>query len=87
MSFDLSAVPTCELVDELKKREGVWATSVEPYENYSITVGEEKIELCGQIILPPQELGLALQRGIRHRLPKALQRLARLPELRGLTMR
>ncbi len=25
MSFDLSAVPTCELVDELKKREGVWA--------------------------------------------------------------
>lgn len=32
MSFDLSAVPTCELVDEFKKREGVWATSVEPYE-------------------------------------------------------
>ena len=30
MSFDLSAVPTCELVDEFKKREGVWATSVEP---------------------------------------------------------
>lgn len=26
MSFDLSAVPTCELVDEFKKREGVWAT-------------------------------------------------------------
>lgn len=41
MSFDLSAVPTCELVDELKKREGVWATSVEPYEDYSITVGEK----------------------------------------------
>ena len=40
MSFDLSAVPTCELVDEFKKREGVWATSVEPYEKYSITVGE-----------------------------------------------
>lgn len=29
MSFDLSAVPTCELVDELKKREGVWTTMVQ----------------------------------------------------------
>lgn len=36
MSFDLSAVPTCELVDEFKKREGVWVTSVEPYAWYSI---------------------------------------------------
>lgn len=36
MSFDLSAVPTCELVDEFKKREGVWATSVEPYENIQL---------------------------------------------------
>lgn len=41
MSFDLRAVPTCKLVEELKKREGVWATSVEPYEKYSITVGEK----------------------------------------------
>lgn len=42
MSFDLSAVPTCELVDELKKREGVWATSVEPDAWYSIVT--ENIE-------------------------------------------
>lgn len=51
MSFDLSAVPTCELVDEFKKREGVWTTSVEPYENYSITVGEEKINDAGPVVL------------------------------------
>ena len=51
MSFDLSAVPTCELVDEFKKREGVWATSVEPYEDYSITVGEEKINDAGPVVL------------------------------------
>ena len=43
MSFDLSAVPTCELVDEFKKREGVWATSVEPYEKYSIKpIGDKR---------------------------------------------
>lgn len=51
MSFDLSAVPTCELVDELKKREGVWATSVESYEKYSITVGEEIIKDSGPVII------------------------------------
>lgn len=51
MSFDLSAVPTCGLVEELKKREGVWATSVEPYEDYSITVGEEIINDAGPVVL------------------------------------
>lgn len=51
MSFDLSVVPTCELVDELKKREGVWTTSVEPYEKYSITVGEEIINDSGPVVL------------------------------------
>ena len=51
MSFDLSAVPTCELVEELKKREGVWVTSVEPYEKQSITVGEVKINDAGSVII------------------------------------
>ena len=51
MSFDLSAVPTCELVYELKKREGVWTTSVEPYEKYSITVGEEIFKDSGPVVL------------------------------------
>ena len=51
MGFELSTVPTCKLVDELKKREGVWATSVEPYEDYSIIVGEEKIKDSGPVVL------------------------------------
>ena len=51
MSFDLSAVPTRELVDELKKREGVWTTSAEPYEDYSITVGEEIINDSGPVVM------------------------------------
>lgn len=51
MSFDLRAVPTCKLVEELKKREGVWATSVEPDEKYSITVGEEIIKDSGPVVL------------------------------------
>ena len=41
MSFDLSAVPTCELVDEFKKREGVWATSV----------GEEIFKDSGPVVM------------------------------------
>ena len=41
MDFDLSTVPTCELVGELRKREGVFDKYVEPYEPYGITVGEK----------------------------------------------
>ena len=41
MDFDLSTVPTCELVEEIRKREGVASVNVEPYEPYSITVGEK----------------------------------------------
>lgn len=51
MGLDLSTVPTCKLVEELKKREGVWATSVEPYEDYSITVGEDIIKDSGPVVL------------------------------------
>lgn len=51
MALDLSSVPTCKLVEELKKREGVWTTSVEPYEKYSITVGEEIIKDSGPVVL------------------------------------
>jgi hypothetical protein len=38
--FDLSMVPTYELVEELRKREGVLIKEVAPYEPYGITVGE-----------------------------------------------
>lgn len=51
MGIDLSTVPTCKLVEELRTREGVWATSIEPYEDYSITVGEEVIKDSGPVVL------------------------------------
>jgi len=52
MDFDLSTVPTCALVEELKKREGVFTKTVEPYEPYGITVGEKtKTEKGPAIIL------------------------------------
>lgn len=51
MGLELSTVPTCKLVEELKKREGIWVTSVEPYEKYSITVGEEIIKDSGPVVM------------------------------------
>lgn len=51
MNFDLSTVPTCELVEELKKREGVLATTAEPYEEYSITVGEAVTKDSGPAVI------------------------------------
>lgn len=35
---DLSQVKTCELVEELKKREGVTAEYAEPYQGKEITI-------------------------------------------------
>lgn len=49
MSLDLSAVPTCELVDELKKREGVWTTSVEPDAWYSIVTEDIEWDAEGPV--------------------------------------
>ena len=51
MDFDLSAVSTCELVEELRKREGVDSVNVEPYEPYSITVGEKTETEKGPAVL------------------------------------
>lgn len=51
MDFDLSTVPTCELVEELRKREGVDSVNVEPYEPYSITVGNKKATEQGPAVL------------------------------------
>ena len=49
--FDLSTVPTCELVEELRKRKGVDSVNVEPYEPYSITVGNKKATEQGPAVL------------------------------------
>lgn len=51
MNFDLSAVPTCELVEELRKREGVDSVNVEPYEPYSITIGDKTESEQGPAVL------------------------------------
>lgn len=43
--MDLKNVKTCELVAELKLREGVECTTAEPYEDVSVTVNGPAIVL------------------------------------------
>jgi len=38
--MDLSKIPTCDLVNELGKREGVIGWPVEPYVKYSIFIDD-----------------------------------------------
>ena len=49
--MDLKNVSTKVLVEELVGRETVEKTVVEPYEKYSITVGEEKINNSGPVVI------------------------------------
>ncbi len=49
--MDLKNVSTKALVEELVSREAVEKIVVEPYEKYSITVGEEKINDAGPVVL------------------------------------
>ena len=49
--MDLKNVSTKEVVEELVSREAVEKTVIEPYEEYSITVGEEKINDAGPVVL------------------------------------
>ena len=49
--IDLTEVATCELVDELKKREGVGKVDVGPYVDYSITVDDRTMQSTGPAIL------------------------------------
>lgn len=49
--MDLKNVSTKQLVEELASREAVEKIAVEPYEEYSITVGEQKISDGGPIII------------------------------------
>ena len=37
-NINLSDIPTCQLVEELKKREGVETTIVDPYEDGTVTI-------------------------------------------------
>lgn len=49
--MDLKNISTKKLVEELSKREAVEKITVEPYKQYSITVGEQKINGEGPIII------------------------------------
>ena len=49
--MDLKNVSTKELVEELASREAVEKIVVEPYEPYSITVGNQKISDSGPIVI------------------------------------
>ena len=49
--MDLSNVSTKELVEELANREAVEKIAVEPYEEYSITVDNQKITDGGPVVI------------------------------------
>lgn len=49
--MDLKNGSTKALVEEFVSREAVEKTVIEPYEEYSITVGEEKIKDSGPVVL------------------------------------
>ncbi len=49
--MDLKYVSTKALVEELVSREAVEKTVIEPYEDYSITVGEEEINDARPVVL------------------------------------
>lgn len=49
--MDLKNVSTNELVEELARREAVEKIVVEPYEEYSITVGDQEISDGGPVVI------------------------------------
>ena len=49
--MDLSNVSTKKLVEELASREAVERITVEPYEEYSITAGNQNISDGGPVVI------------------------------------
>ena len=49
--MDLSNVSTKKLVEELASRKAVEKTVIEPYEEYSITIGKQNISDGGPVVL------------------------------------
>lgn len=45
--MELEKIPTCKLVEELSKREGVSCSCVEPYNSYSLKIETSTIEDSG----------------------------------------
>ncbi len=49
--MELKNASTKELVEELSKREAVEKITVQPYEEYSITAGDQKINSAGPVVI------------------------------------
>lgn len=49
--MDLSKISTAELMQELSKREAVEKLTVEAYQPYSITVGENTVSESGPVVI------------------------------------
>lgn len=49
--MDLKNVSTKKLVEELASRQAVERITVEPYEEYSITIGNQKISEGGPVVI------------------------------------
>lgn len=49
--MELADFSTKELVEELSKREAVEKIAVKPYEEYSMTVGEQKTNGEGPVVI------------------------------------
>lgn len=49
--MNLSEISTADLVRELSLREGVEVVAAEPYEPYTITVGNQRVEDTGPVII------------------------------------
>ena len=49
--MDLSKVSTAQLVEELSKREAAERITVEPYQDYRIVIGENKIAGSGPAVI------------------------------------
>lgn len=49
--MDLTKIATCDLVEELSKREGVEKSFVAPYEEYSVRIGEKVQSETGLVVI------------------------------------
>lgn len=49
--MNLSKVSTAQLVEELAKREAVEKMTVEPYQDYKITIGDNELTDSGSAVL------------------------------------
>lgn len=49
--MDLTKIATCDLVEELSKREGVEKLLVAPYEPFSVRIGDKEQSETGPVVI------------------------------------